>query len=303
MLDVLRKDKRGRSVDVDEFNRLIVLVNQKIWNKVVKDFESNMSSTSDMAMFKILNEPITMTSGVGVLPADYSRIIGEPRANEVIDTTTYTRRVDVISSIEYTQRAVDYLTQPTTTYPVCVIGGNYAREITAAATYGGGTSTLITAPHHGLTTGDEVVITGTVSYNGTWEVTVISVNTFSIATAFVANEYGEMYLTKIYVYPTSIATLYVDYLREPETPLLDYYVDDTTLDYTFLPEGESVVVPVGSTYRDGTAGTGSSVQSSTSNFEWDADALPNLMGILFQLIGIQLTDQNVYQAGTIEEAK
>ena len=38
LLDELRTDRRGLTVSVDEFNRLIRLVNQEIFEEYVKDF-------------------------------------------------------------------------------------------------------------------------------------------------------------------------------------------------------------------------------------------------------------------------
>jgi hypothetical protein len=64
------------------------------------------------------------------------------------------------------------------------------RDITAAADGGGGEVDL-TSTAHGLTTGDEVTITETTDYNGTFTVTVIDANTFSITDTWVDSQTGK----------------------------------------------------------------------------------------------------------------
>jgi hypothetical protein len=59
--------------------------------------------------------------------------------------------------------------------------------ITAFANGGGGLVT-VTDNDHGLVTGETVTIIGTTSYNGTFEVTVLTHNTFSITATWVAND-------------------------------------------------------------------------------------------------------------------
>jgi hypothetical protein len=247
LLDVIRKDKRSRSVDVDEFNNLIKLTNWRLWNKFNKDYEKDAESSNAMAVFKVFNEPVTLSEGIGELPDDYGRLIGEPRFYDGDDTVV----ADVVTAIEYSQRSRDSLTKPTTTHPVCFIA-NQNKSFTTTETPAG---------------------------------------TDTVALALV-------------VKPSNVDNLiYIDYLREPATPFLDYYVNDTTLDYTYLDEDATgVSVPSGSTYRDGTAGV-TSVNSQTVDLEWDEDLLPIILGMLCQMVGVQIADQNLYQSGTIEETK
>lgn len=307
VLDFVRKDRRGRSLDVDEFNRVAAFVNQKIWADNIKEFEDTANVTSAMAIFKVLNYPLTLVSGKSTLPSNYSRIIGEPRSVETISAVDYTRKVDVVTSEEYTDRVVDYLTQPTTTYPICIIGGYPSGTITQILSYGTGVS-LVYSTAHGLKTGDSVIISGTTDYNGVRTITKVTDDTFSIAVAFTSNQTGAWIghgMVNITVNPVSITTLYLDYLRNIEEPFLDYYINDTTLEYTFLTEGSvHVNVPLGYTYRTGTVGGPAVyVDSVTSDFEWDADMLPKITGIMLEVLGVQLDNANVYQAGGAEEVK
>jgi hypothetical protein len=247
LLDLIRKDKRSRNIDVDEFNNLLPILNWRLWNKFNKDYEKDYESSNSLAVFKVFNEPITLSEGIGELPDDYGRLIGEPRFYDG-DNTIVT---DVVTAIEYSQRSRDALTKPTTTHPVCFIANQ----------------------------------------NKSFTTTETPVSTDTVPLALI-------------VKPSNVDNLiYIDYLREPTTPFLDYYVNDTTLDYTYLDEDATgVAVPLGSTYRDGTAGA-TSVASQTVDLEWDEDLLPVILGILCQMVGVTLADQNLYQAGTIEETK
>jgi hypothetical protein len=119
LLDELRTDARGLSCELSEYNRLIRLVNQELYEDYVKAFEDGQESSDSLGFLKMHNYPIALVAGVGTLPASYERLIGKPRI--LVGTTTV--NVDPVSTFELASRADDYLTQPTTTYPTCTIGG------------------------------------------------------------------------------------------------------------------------------------------------------------------------------------
>jgi hypothetical protein len=209
--DTIRKDRRGRSLSIEEFNSLSVIVNRSLFSDFYDKFEGNIESSDTLGGFKEFEYGINLTANarntvaIGVLPANYYHIIGQPRT--ISGTPGTVRPVDIVTAQEHSIRIDDFLTQPTETYPMCQIGGT--------------------------------------------------------------NEIDEM---RIRVYPYTIATVYIDYIRVPDTPYLDFYINDTTLDYTYMSNGVNVTVPLGSTYRDGTPGV--TVQASdTVNWEWGVDEL------------------------------
>jgi hypothetical protein len=116
LLDELRTDKRGLSCEPDEFNRLIRLINQELYEDYVGEFEDGQESSDSLGFLKVHNYSIGLTAGVGTLPSSYERLIGKPRI--LVGTT-----VDPVSTFELASRSDDYLTQPSTTYPICTIGG------------------------------------------------------------------------------------------------------------------------------------------------------------------------------------
>ena len=61
------------------------------------------------------------------------------------------------------------------------------KSITAFASGGSGLTT-VTSTAHGRANGDEVIISGTTNYNGTYTISSSATNTFNIAKAFVAND-------------------------------------------------------------------------------------------------------------------
>lgn len=119
LLDELRTDRRGLTVSVDEFNRLIRLVNQEIFEEYVKDFENGQESSDSLGFLKVHNYELALTAGVATLPSSYDRLIGKPR---ILTGTNYTN-VDVVTTYENAARVEDYLTQPTAYHPTCTIGG------------------------------------------------------------------------------------------------------------------------------------------------------------------------------------
>jgi hypothetical protein len=96
--------------------------------------------------------------------------------------------------------------------------------------------------------------------------------------------------------------VYVDYLRTADIPFLDYYVNDTTLVYTYMDADATVSVPLGCTARDGTAGL-ANVDSATVNFEWDDGEFPLILSLFAQMVGLALPSEELIQVGNNEELK
>jgi len=240
ILDVLRKDGRGKAVSIDEYNNLSVVVNKHVFEDFYDKFEGDLESSDCLGTFKVFNEDITLvadaqnTSAVGTLPTDYYHVIGRPKT---ISGSTI-RWVDVVTAQEHARRQNDYLTQATAINPTCQIGGQDAND----------------------------------------------------------NK-------QIRVYPYTTNLIYLDYLREPVTPYLDYYVNNTTLVTTYMDSGDTVSVPAGSTYRDGTAGGGLGIPSLTQDWEWSDDELPLIIAKFLQLLGIAYPDELLLQAGMANENK
>jgi len=110
---------------------------------------------------------------------------------------------------------------------------------------------------------------------------------------------------QIRVTPSTITDIWIDYIKELSVPFLDYYINDTTLVYGFFSEtGDLQSVPVGSTYRDGTAGTGvATITSLTNNFDWGEDELSLLITKLVNRVAKQLPDELLLQASNREQDK
>jgi len=239
LLDSIRKDTRGRSLSVEEYNNLSIIVNHNLFEDYYKKFEENIESSDALGGFKVFEYQINLTAnanataGVGTLPGNYYHLIGQPRT---ISGSTV-RTVDVVSAQEHSIRIQDYLTQPTTTYPMCQIGG--------------------------INTSDEL---------------------------------------QIRVYPSTVTSVYIDYLKEPDSPYLDYYLNNTTLNYTYMAANATVSVPLGSTARDGTVGL-ADVASDTENWEFSEDDLPMIIAKFMTLLGVTLESEILVQAGQFNESK
>lgn len=238
LIDLIRADKRGLSLSEDEFNRIAIICNERLWAKKYKEFETSIDNIDTLAPFKVINYPIALGGAECSLPANYEDMISKPR---VFDAGAVLRRLDLVSELELQERESDYLTKPSETYPVYTLG-----EVDVS---------------------DNIIM---------------------------------------HVYPTTLAgNVYIDYLRKPVDPFLDYYVNDTTLERTYLAEGATAVnIPSGYTYRDTTTG-GPAVfkNSATVDWEWGAAELPLILSIFAEIVGIQLPDAGLIQVGNVEEQK
>ena len=237
VLDLCRKDLRGRSLSPEEFNTIAPIVNEKVFSKYYREFEESSENSETLSSFKVLNESIAVgAGGIVTLPARYYHIVGRPR---YVDTDGITRHLDLVSSLEDADREDDYLTKATLTYPTFRFGIN--------------------------------TTTGSMTIN---------------------------------IRPTAgINPILMDYIRTTNIPVLDYYLNDTTLEYTWLSAGVAAVVPGGSTYRDGSTGVYNVPVPLTVNFEWDNEDMPLITALFLQELGAQLPDPTIYEAGTISEQK
>jgi hypothetical protein len=246
LLDELRADKRGQSLEISEYNRICRLVNYELYADFCKKFETDTENIDTLGWYKVNDYGIDLTSGVGTIPSNYYRIIGKPRT---LDGTT-TRYVDLVTEFEHACREEDYLTKATVVHPTCRISGVNATE-----------------------------------------------------------------QLQIRIAPTTTIKVWLDYLRMLVTPYLDWFINDTTLNYTFFAETTTpqsvapgciapAVVINGITYRNvTTGGAGVTVTSFTKNFRWDESDLSLLITKLVNRVAKQLPDELLLQTSMAEQTK
>jgi hypothetical protein len=226
LVSIVRKDKRGLSLSIDDFNNAVVQVNQRIYRLNYSNFESSKLSMDEMDSFKVIGHQIALDgTGKGTLPTEYFHLAGNPYWTH---PTAGRRQIDLITSLEHGARELDYLTKASALYPTAYMGAG--------------------------TTAEDM---------------------------------------SIHVTPVTCTPIYIDYLREVDTPFLDYYVNNTTLDITYMATG-NVVVPAGYTTRAGTLGP-NTVASATKNFEWHEHDIPAIVNLFLGVIGIQLEAQDLTQ--------
>jgi len=110
-------------------------------------------------------------------------------------------------------------------------------------------------------------------------------------------------LSQITVYPDTITTLQVSYLKIPAIPLLDYYILSTGQYYYLAVDEDGVTIPVGAVYSDGVTVNPSTVDSLTVNFEWHEDETPILINMVLQKAGIILESQMPIEYGIAKQNK
>lgn len=243
LVSICRKDKRGLSLSIDDFNNLAFQVNERLFKFNYADFEQTKLSMAEMDSFKIVKWPINLDSnGIGTLPDDFYLVVGDPyyylstAINE--HPIGERRKVELVTSLEFGNREMDYDSRSTSLYPLAFLG-------------------------YATTSGDM---------------------------GLYCNPVADM----------ASKTIYLDYIRRLATPFLDYYVNDTTFEVTYMAQGATVTVPLGSTSRSGLAGS-VAVVSQTQNFEFHPHDVPQLINLFLGLIGLQLSSQDLQQASMAYE--
>lgn len=235
ILALSRKDKRGLSFSPDDYNNVLVQVNQRIWRLNYHNFEASKLSTDEMSSFKILDFPIVLdANGVGALPTNYFHLAGDPWYSHL---TEGRRKIDLVTTLEFGSREMDYFSKSSALYPLCYMGYS--------------------------SIGNDMAIT---------------------------------------VSPATCTPIYVSYLRQTVDPFLDYYVNNSSLNITYMAQGVTVAVPLGSTSRSGIAGP-TSIASLTKDFEWHSHDIPAIIAQLIQVLGLSLPDEMLVQVGNSDEIK
>ena len=328
VLDILRKDIRGEAVSVAEFNALLPVVSHEFFAQQYAKFEQTQKITDSLAPF-IKTATITLTAGVGYLPADYMHMIGKPLAG--------TARVDMVSRLEYDERSVDYITQPTATYPVAILGtgnrtenfGDYYDSGTNSFVHGIGDFGLtyidgVSRPvlmfdsgYNFFSNGDRITIANgktnmgvaATGYNGTHEALVRDAYPNNVYLPHVTYDNTVLFATvtrasakTIAVYPTTITSVSITYLCRPVTPKLDYYVTTATNVRTFLAQSQTHTADTDAESFPVAANTptdGASYTSETIEMEWGPQDRPSILAMLMTKLGVSMGQQGVAEYGMI----
>ena len=327
VLDILRKDLRGEAVSVAEFNAILPVVSHEYFIQQYAQFQQTQKITDSLAPF-IKTATITLTAGKGYLPADYLHLIGMPTCTQTVSLVSYTRKIDVVSRMEYSDRVADAITQPTATYPIAVIGtedkasyiGYYSTYTPPIADFamisvGGVQRPAITfTTAHGLETGDTITLSGgrtsggvlTSEYDGTHRVVRYSDTVVYLPdVAYSSNPYFSLYtiygVNIINVTPTTVTSIDITYLCKPVTPKLDYYVTDATNVRTFLSQSQTHTSATGESYPVATtAPTPPAVYTSeTLEMEWQAQDRPSIMALILSKLGVTMGQREVTEFGML----
>jgi hypothetical protein len=330
VLDNLRKDLRGEAVSVAEFNALLPVVSHEYFIQQYAKFQETQKITDSLAPF-IKTATVTLTSGVGYLPVDYMHLIGTPMYLQAADT----RKIDVVSRLEYAERVVDPITQPTAIYPIAILGmttrteafgeyfdygtNSYVRGIGAfAQTQIDGVNRpglIFNSGYNFFQNGERITISGgknnvgaaSTGYDGTHDVLVRSDYPNNVCLPYVTYDNTVEYaivsrsnVNTITVYPTTITSISVTYLCKPVTPKLDYYVTTATNVRTFLGEDETHTADTDAESYPVTSDApsdGGTYTSETVEMEWGPQDRPSILAMILTKLGVTMGVQGVAELG------
>jgi len=104
----------------------------------------------------------------------------------------------------------------------------------------------------------------------------------------------------VYVLPISITTINFQYLKTPNTPFYDYYIDIND-NYVYMPVGSSHLLVAGEEYRDGT--TSGTVNSISVEMSYPDSERIQVVYLLLAGLGITLNEQDAVEYGLGKEQK
>jgi hypothetical protein len=329
VLDILRKDIRGEAVSVTEFNAILPVVSHEYFAQQYAKFQQTQNITDSLAPF-IKTATVTLIEGVASLPSDYLHMIGAPTCTETVGSSSYTRKVDMVSKLELTERLIDPITVPTATYPVATIGpattsgyiGTYGTSVIELAVFGQWVVGVTPYPWvyfdtpHGLVTGDTVTLSGgrdsggvlAANYDGTHSVIYTTDRGFYFTdVAYSGSPFYSLYTTSISkainVNPTTITSISITYLAKPATPKLDYYVTDATNVRTFLAAAGTHTVASGETYPVAASAptVAATYTSVTTEMEWLDQDRPSILYLILKKLGVTMENPSAFQFASQEQ--
>jgi hypothetical protein len=240
----------------------------------------------------------------------------------------------MVTRLEYAERAVDPITLPSTTYPVAILGvadkagsigtwadGGYVGTLSSFLSATGMTSAstgkvgIYFAEDHGLATGDLITISNgrngntgaaVTTYNGTHRVVTYGAQYVWLPDVTYASlpdfaQYTVANRPTITVYPTTITSISVTYLKKPVTPKLDYYVTDATNVRTFLGAQQIHTVVTGETFPVSTITPSDSYTSETVEMEWLPQDRPSILYLILKKLGVTMENPNAFQFASQEQ--
>jgi len=96
-LALAKKDQRGNSFSIEEYNNIAALVNMELYNFYLSKYESGMAVTDALLRLKTRNVALTLSSGQAWLPGSADRLAGNPWIAHPWGTITATATVDVVN--------------------------------------------------------------------------------------------------------------------------------------------------------------------------------------------------------------
>lgn len=98
----------------------------------------------------------------------------------------------------------------------------------------------------------------------------------------------------LYIYPTTIDTVRISYLKDADyDPFFDYYIDANDAVQAMGSYGTAYSLQTGETYRDGTAS--GSVSSIMRELEWGDQDIVNIVSLLSQKLGVAMQAPDITQ--------
>ena len=107
---------------------------------------------------------------------------------------------------------------------------------------------------------------------------------------------------KIIVNPDTITSIEFEYLKKPDEPFFDYYIDaDDNIIY--LQPGEVYTLKVDEEYRNGTTGAGTDVTSISVELSFPEGERVQVLYMILEKMGVSLNEADALQYGIAREQK
>jgi hypothetical protein len=114
---ILRKEKNGSALDPDRFNLMLI---ESMWEKANDEYRKYELSQiiSDTLQQLKASESISITASGTYVLSGLSEDYWHPSALRYADTGAVTRKIEIVTDLEYSNRLSSILLQPDLTFPI-----------------------------------------------------------------------------------------------------------------------------------------------------------------------------------------
>lgn len=304
---ILKKETKGRSITPDRFTYLLQQCHLEYYSQQYEKWAGSQTLLDSLKPFLVVDGSFTFSAAstaISQLSNTYKHLVAAR-----MNSTDY--KIEIVTPAEWNEWTDDVVMQGTSRYPIMTVdNSNFIIAPYSAEAQGIKVSYLVDldgvkfASGTTTSTTSDRLVDSTASFTTTVEVGMTVYNTTDSTTATISaiNSATNLQLSSdIMTSGEAYVIIQDDDATDFILPYFDYYIDSNK-NVQYLTNGQSITLTSSDTYRDGTAGDGSTVFVGTSHeLKWKDGDKMNILSLILEKIGVSLSSMDISQYAMAKE--